>query len=120
MTERTIINIPISEIRIVNPRSRSKVKWQSIVQSISALGLKRPITVTKRTGHDVNGKTYDLVCGQGRVEAFQALGQESIPAIVVDASEQDLLLMSLVENIARRPSSTTAILEEVRTLRQRG
>jgi len=31
MTEQTIINIPISEIRIVNPRSRSKVKWQSIV-----------------------------------------------------------------------------------------
>jgi ParB family chromosome partitioning protein len=103
-----------------NPRSRSKVKWQSIVQSISALGLKRPITITKRTGPDANGKTYDLVCGQGRIEAYQALGQESIPAIVVDASEQDLLLMSLVENIARRPSSTTAILDEVRTLRQRG
>jgi ParB family chromosome partitioning protein len=111
MTEQAIINIPISAIRIVNPRSRSKVKWQSIVQSISALGLKRPITVARRTGPDANGKTYDLVCGQGRIEAFQALGQEMIPAIVVDALEQDLLLMSLVENIARRPSSTTAILD---------
>jgi ParB family chromosome partitioning protein len=120
MTEQAIIDIPISAIRIVNPRSRSKVKWQSIVQSIDALGLKRPITVSKRTGPDANGKTYDLVCGQGRVEAFLALGQEAIPAIVVDASEHDLLLMSLVENIARRPSSTTAILDEVRTLRQRG
>ena len=120
MTEQAIINIPISAIRIVNPRSRSKVKWQSIVQSISALGLKRPITVARRTGPDTNGKTYDLVCGQGRIEAFQALGQQTIPAIVVDAAEQDLLLMSLVENIARRPSSTTAILDEVRTLRQRG
>lgn len=120
MTEQAIIDIPLSAIRIVNPRSRSKVKWQSIVQSISALGLKRPITVAKRTGSGANGKIYDLVCGQGRVEAFQALGQQTIPAIVVDAPEQDLLLMSLIENIARRPSSTTAILDEVRTLRQRG
>jgi ParB family chromosome partitioning protein len=120
MSEQSIINIPISAIRVVNPRSRSKVKWQSIVQSISTLGLKRPITVTRRTGPEVNGKTYDLVCGQGRIEAFQALGQQTIPAIVVDALEQDLLLMSLVENIARRPSSTTAILDEVRTSRQRG
>jgi len=38
MTEQTIINIPISEIRIVNSRSRSKVKWQSIVQSIKNQG----------------------------------------------------------------------------------
>jgi len=120
VTEQAIIEIPISAIRIVNPRSRSKVKWQSIVQSVGALGLKRPITVTKRPGPDANGTTYDLVCGQGRVEAFLALGQEVIPAIVIDASEQDLLLMSLVENIARRPSSTIAILDEVRTLRQRG
>jgi ParB family chromosome partitioning protein len=120
MTEDAIIDIPIAAIRIVNPRSRSKVKWQSIVQSMSAVGLKRPITVTRRVVPEENGKIYDLVCGQGRIEAFQALGQQSIPAIVVDAPEQDLLLMSLVENIARRPSSTTAILDEVRTLRQRG
>lgn len=120
MNEQAVVSIPISAIRIVNPRSRSKVKWQSIVQSISALGLKRPITVARRPGPEANGKAYDLVCGQGRIEAFQALGQETIPAIVVDAPEQDLLLMSLVENIARRPSSTTAILDEVRTLRQRG
>ena len=120
MTEQAIIDIPLSTIRIVNPRSRSKVKWQSIVQSISVLGLKRPITVAKLSGPDTNGKLYDLVCGQGRVEAFQALGQQTIPAIVVDAPEQDLLLMSLIENIARRPSSATAILDEVRILRQRG
>ncbi|MGD0939585.1 MAG: plasmid partitioning protein RepB C-terminal domain-containing protein [Terracidiphilus sp.] len=120
MTEQAINDIPIAAIRIVNPRSRSKVKWQSIVQSIGALGLKRPITVAKHEGPDSHGRIYDLVCGQGRLEAFQALGQETIPAIAIEAAEQDLLLMSLVENIARRPSSTTAILDEVRTLRQRG
>ncbi len=120
MTEQTILNIPISTIRVVNPRSRSKVKWQSIVQSIRTVGLKRPITVSKRPEPDEQGRRFDLVCGQGRLEAFQALGEEKIPAIVVDVSDHDLLLMSLVENIARRPSASTAILHEVRSLRQRG
>ena len=43
-----------------------------------------------------------------------------IPAIVIEAPEQDRQLMSLVENIARRPALTHAILFEVRTLRERG
>ena len=41
--------------------------------NIAELGLKRPITVTRR---DVaEGIRYELVCGQGRLEAYQALGQ---------------------------------------------
>src|SRR5579884_1119470 len=99
MRPEKVTRIPVGAIRIVNPRSRSKVKWQSIVQSIDTVGLKRPITVSRRSEPDSDGKIYDLVCGQGRLEAFAALGGESIPAVVVDASEADRLLMSLVENI---------------------
>jgi ParB family transcriptional regulator, chromosome partitioning protein len=120
MTEQEVVRIPIKMIRVVNPRSRSKVKWQSIVQSIDGLGLKRPISVCKRGTTDTDDRPYDLVCGQGRLEAFEALGEAAIPAIIVEASEDDLLLMSLVENIARRPSSHKAILYEVQALRQRG
>ena len=120
MTEQEVIDIPITTIRIANPRSRNRVKWQLIVQSIDTLGLKRPITVAKRKVPDADGKLYDLICGQGRLEAFQALGEATIPAVVSEATEHDLLLMSLVENIARRPSSSMSILHEVRSLRQRG
>lgn len=120
MSSEKVAKIPVGSIRVVNPRSRSKVKWQSIVQSIDTVGLKRPITVSRRSEPDSEGKTYDLVCGQGRLEAVIALGEESIPAIVVDASESDRLLMSLVENIARRPASHTAMLHEIRNLQSRG
>lgn len=120
MKSEAVTKIPISAIRILNPRSRNKVKWQSIVQSINTVGLKRPITVSCRSEPDPEGKTYDLVCGQGRLEAFLALGEESIPAIIVEAPEDDRLLMSLIENIARRPASNTAILHEVRNLQSRG
>ena len=120
MNEQQVESIPISEIRIINPRTRNRIKWQLVVQSIATVGLKRPITVTRRPQSTSDGKRYDLVCGQGRMEAFVELGEMSIPAIVIEAPEQDRQLMSLVENIARRPASTHAILFEVRVLREWG
>jgi ParB family transcriptional regulator, chromosome partitioning protein len=120
VTEQTVVPIPIAAIHIANPRSRNRIKWQLVVQSIATVGLKRPITVAKRLEPNADGKSYDLVCGQGRMEAFIELGETTIPAIIVEALEQDRQLMSLVENIARRPSLSRAILAEVRSLRERG
>lgn len=120
MNKETIAEIPISAIRVANARSRSKGKWQTIVQSISAVGLKRPVTVIQRPAPDNEGRVYDLVCGQGRVEAVAAIGEETIPAIIIDVPQDELLLMSLVENIARHPPSNGAMLQEVRILRGKG
>jgi len=69
--------IPISQIRILNPRSRKKKIFDNVVSNISNLGLKRPITVAPRQ-EDTDGKCYDLICGQGRLEAFITLGQTEI------------------------------------------
>ncbi|MGB2605038.1 MAG: ParB/RepB/Spo0J family partition protein, partial [Candidatus Sulfotelmatobacter sp.] len=110
--------IPISEIRVVNPRTRSKGRFQEIVASIDAVGLKKPITVSRREV-DADGTRYDLVCGQGRMEACRALGEMTIPAVVTDASREEQLVMSLVENFARRPPSNRDLLREVRSLRER-
>lgn len=112
--------VPVNRILVVNPRTRNRVKWLEIVASIKAVGLKRPITVSPKEEPDEAGHTYDLVCGQGRLEAHIELGQPTIQAIVIEASEADRYLMSLVENIARRPSSYKAIYFEVRNLLERG
>lgn len=111
--------IPIDQINVLNPRSRNKVVFQSIVSNISNLGLKRPITVAHRA-EPVDGKLYDLVCGQGRLEAFVALGQAEIPAIIKEASKEDCFLMSLVENIARRQLRPLELLREISSLKARG
>ncbi len=118
MNKTEIENIPISEIRVVNPRTRSKGRFQEIVASIDAVGLKKPITVSRREV-DADGTRYDLVCGQGRMEACRALGEMTIPAVVTDASREEQLVMSLVENFARRPPSNRDLLREVRSLRER-
>ena len=120
MSEQLIERIPIAEIHITNPRLRSQGRWQMIVANIREVGLKKPITVVRRSDPDADGKRFDLVCGQGRIEAFLALGETTIPSVIAEASREDQFLMSLVENIARKPSSNRDILREVRSLRERG
>src|SRR5712672_2301246 len=92
--------IPLDRITVVNPRVRNKKIFKEIISNIAELGLKKPITVTRR--EDAEGPRYDLVCGQGRLEAYRALGQHEIPALVVEADSEDCLVMSLVENLAHR------------------
>jgi ParB family transcriptional regulator, chromosome partitioning protein len=75
--------IPIDRITVVNPRIRNKKVFREIVDSIGKVGLKRPITVTRRA--EADGPYYDLVCGQGRLEAYRALEQAEVPALVVTA-----------------------------------
>jgi ParB family chromosome partitioning protein len=111
--------IPIDQIRCLNPRARNRRNFQEIVRSIASVGLKRPITVSRRKS-DTDQPSYDLVCGQGRMEAFIQLGQTEIPAIVTEAEETDCLVMSLVENCARKQHSAVDLLQDISTLRGRG
>lgn len=108
--------IPIDQITILNPRARNKKIFNELVTSIAHLGLKKPITVSVRK----DGSGYDLVCGQGRLEAFMALGQTEIPAIVIEASVEDCFIMSLVENLARRQHTPLEFVREIGALRERG
>jgi ParB family transcriptional regulator, chromosome partitioning protein len=118
-TAPTAHMLPISQINVLNPRSRNKIVFQGIVSNIANLGLKKPITVTRRA-EPTEGKLYDLVCGQGRLEAFAALGQTEIPAIVKEASKEECFLMSLVENIARRRQRPLELFREISNLKSRG
>lgn len=113
-------SIPISEINILNRRSRSRKLHREIIDNIEAVGLKRPIKVTRRPTPSPEGHVYDLVCGQGRIEAFQELGQTEIPAIIEDVDQETAFVMSLVENVARRQHRGIDLMQEIATLRGRG
>ena len=119
MKTQHIERIPISQIRVVNPRFRNKVTFGAIVNNIGEVGLKKPITIRRRPPAK-DGTCYDLVCGQGRLEAVAALGSADVPAIVTEATRKQCYLMSLVENIARRRPAGSELLHEVRRLREAG
>lgn len=116
--EQKVEMILIDAIRVLNPRSRNKRQHREIVENIRQIGLKRPITVNRRP--DTDRPHYDLVCGEGRLEAFRMLGETEIPAIVIEATEEDCLVMSLVENIARRQHRPIDIMQEIGSLHERG
>lgn len=118
-SRQKVILIDIERINILNPRVRNKRVFGAMTDNISKVGLKRPVTVT-RCHSGIPGKDYDLVCGQGRIEAFIACGQAQIPALVIEASEEEALVMSLVENIARRQHRAIDLMQVMALLQRQG
>ena len=111
--------VAIERINVVNPRVRNQKVFYDIATNITKVGLKRPITLTSsRSG--LSGKDFDLVCGQGRIEAYLACGETHIPALVIDASEEQALIMGLVENLARRQRRPLEILQGIEILNRQG
>lgn len=111
--------IPLDTIEVLNPRDRNAQKFEDIVRNIQTIGLKKPITVTPRPGRD-GAEHYLLICGEGRLKAFRALGEKTIPALIVEASDEDAFVMSLAENIARRKCSPLELLAGIGRLQEQG
>jgi ParB family chromosome partitioning protein len=86
---------------------------------MTSVGMKRPITVMPCRSRTPD-KDYDLICGQGRLEAFMACGQKMIPAIIMDVDEEQALVMSLVENLARRQHRSLDLLRSIEVLQNQG
>ena len=118
--ECIIRSIDVSKIRVINSRRREKKKYEEIKESIETLGLKTPIVVIMRKSAE-DDMEYDLVCGEGRLNAFRSAGAKEIPArIISSASKEDVLLMGLVENIARRQANKIALIKEIERLSKEG
>lgn len=114
-----LYNVEISKIFVLNPRERNRQIAKEIQKNIEDVGLKRPITISRKEVPQ-NGYEYDLICGQGRLEAYIANNQTTIPAIIVDAREEDSLIMSLVENIARKNYQPYELFQNVKLLHGNG
>lgn len=111
--------IPLDLIDVLNPRERNNRIFDDIVGNIKNIGLKKPITVTPRK--DAAGKDrYLLICGEGRLKAYKSLAEKTIPAMVVQVSDEDAFIMSLAENIARRQARTLELLAGIEQLQDQG
>jgi ParB family chromosome partitioning protein len=69
-----------------------------LVASIREVGLLQPVVVRPMTS---NGGQFELVMGERRWRAAQVAGLETIPAIVRETQDQDLLRDALLENLHR-------------------
>ncbi|MEU4214315.1 ParB/RepB/Spo0J family partition protein [Actinoplanes sp. NPDC026623] len=69
---------------------------EELKTSIQEVGFLQPIVV-----RDVGGGRYELVMGERRWRAAQAVGKETIPAIIRDTRDDAMLRDALLENIHR-------------------
>jgi ParB family chromosome partitioning protein len=69
---------------------------EELKTSIQEVGFLQPIVV-----RDIGGGRYEIVMGERRWRAAQAVGKESIPAIVRDTHDDAMLRDALLENIHR-------------------
>jgi ParB family chromosome partitioning protein len=90
----------------------------AMVKNIKLVGLKRPITV-RRSPH-IAETLFDLICGEGRLDAFRMLGESDIPAVIIEADDKTCLVMSLVANIARYHHRPIESVRDVGRLHRRG
>lgn len=69
---------------------------EELVNSIKEHGIIQPLIVTK------NDQGYQLIAGERRLRAAKSLKLKTVPVIVRDASQQQKLEVSLIENIQRQ------------------
>jgi ParB family chromosome partitioning protein len=95
---------PFRELRIEeivpNPRQPRREfaegELLELQQSLQASGLLQPISVRPRG----DGK-FELIAGERRFRAASRLGWSTIPAVIRDVSDEQLLSLALVENLQR-------------------
>lgn len=75
-----------------------------LVHSIKEIGVLQPVVVRRIPTDqlvDAAGKRYELIMGERRWRASQEAGQATIPAIIKETSDDDLLRDALLENLHR-------------------
>lgn len=94
--------IPVSDIHPNRKQPRSvfdEDDMAELVHSVREIGVLQPIVVRKST--EDGGEPFELVMGERRWRAVQAAGLDTIPAIVRDTTDDDLLRDALLENLHR-------------------
>ncbi|MFJ4209373.1 ParB/RepB/Spo0J family partition protein [Paenarthrobacter sp. NPDC089675] len=94
--------IPVTDIHPNRKQPRSvfdEDDMAELVHSVKEIGVLQPIVV--RTSTEKGGEPYELVMGERRWRAVQAAGLDTIPAIVRDTTDDDLLRDALLENLHR-------------------
>lgn len=73
----------------------AKQRLKELANSINTSGLLQPISVRKA------GDKYEIIDGHRRVEAHKLLGLKTIQAVIIEKSDREVQIMSVVANLQR-------------------
>jgi ParB family chromosome partitioning protein len=101
--EGSLVELAIADIR-PNPyqprRDVDPAALEELKASIRKAGLLQPVVVRPAPSATGNG-AFELIAGERRLRACQALGWEKIPAVKREVDDRTVLTLALVENLQR-------------------
>lgn len=113
-TSPGLLEVPVNAVapNPKQPRTRFEDETiRSLAASIREVGILQPIVV-RRTG---NG-AYELIAGERRLRAARVAGLATVPVVLRDSDDSDVLREALIENIHREDLNPIELAEAFRQL----
>jgi ParB family chromosome partitioning protein len=109
-----LLEVPVNAVT-PNPK-QPRTRWdadeiQALAASIREVGILQPIVV-RRSGEGA----YELVAGERRLRAAKVAGLATVPVVLRDTDDADLLREALIENIHRQDLGPIELAEAFRQL----
>ena len=96
MEGATMVKITMVEPNREQPRRKfDEDALQELADSIKQFGVLQPLVVQDRKNH------YEIIAGERRWRASKLAGLKEVPVIIKDYTEQEIVEISLIENIQR-------------------
>ena len=114
-SEEEVRELPLSEIR-VNPyqprKTFDEAALNDLAESIKEHGVIQPIIVKKSI------KGYEIVAGERGFRASKIAGKETIPAIVREFNDSQMMEIAVLENLQREDLNAIEEAEAYHTLQE--
>ncbi len=100
--EETLVKfIPVESVFFSELQPRLGFKedesFEELIKSIKEKGVLQPILVREK-----GGGFYECIAGERRLRAAQKAGLKKIPAIIKNFTDEDALIVALIENLQRK------------------
>lgn len=110
-----VVQVAVNQIKTNPHQPRTNFnpeQLNDLAASIKEHGVIQPLIVTK----DELPESYILIAGERRLQAAKLAQQQTVPVIVREATEQELLLLALIENVQRADLSPLETAEAYKHL----
>nr|HQA47021.1 ParB/RepB/Spo0J family partition protein [Bacillota bacterium] len=111
--DQGIKEIPVNDIAPNRNQPRQNFdaeKMEQLAESINKHGVVQPIAVRKID------RGYEIVAGERRWRAARMAGLKTVPAVVMDLDERQVMEIALVENLQREDLNPIEEAEAYKTL----
>lgn len=117
MTATTVQDISIDLISdppvLLRPVRKQSAEYMEMRDSIAEHGLLNSISVRP---HPTDAGRYQLIEGNYRLNCCRDLGHQTIPCIVMDATDADILLLQVVANAVRPETLRTEYAQQLKLI----